>query len=225
MKCCHTTLKQQVPYIWDPDTFSQGDRPSENVIEIEIAPEVSQLQDHSGPGKIISQKHYKNLKFYQKVSHNVLASQSPSQIYFGSFGVYLIETDGNQLSVVARPSLWQQVISCFSFTSTPLYTCQIRQWCIKSLHVWYLVFLRQSSLRMVSGVNQNILSQRIKITSSWTCSTSPSWQMCNYSICQRTMICRIEPRSMSYLIFSVFDNIYRAWRFLKNLDTFRLWLL
>ena len=58
-KCCHTTLKQQVPYIWDPDTFSQSDRPSENVIEIEIAPEVSQLEDHSG---------HKNLKCYQKVS-------------------------------------------------------------------------------------------------------------------------------------------------------------
>ena len=85
--CCHTTLKQHVPYIWDPDTFSQSDRHSENVIEIEIAPEVSQLQDHSGPGKIISQKHYKNLKCYKKMSHNVLASQSPSQLYFGSFGV------------------------------------------------------------------------------------------------------------------------------------------
>jgi hypothetical protein len=101
-----------------------------------------------------------------KKSHNVLASQSFSQLYFGSFGVYLIEMHSNQLSVAARPSLWQQVISCFHLQSTPFYTFQIRQWCIKSLHVWYLVFLRQSSLWMVSGVNQNMLSQRIKITSS-----------------------------------------------------------
>ena len=113
-----------------------------------------------GPGKIISQKHYKNLKCYQKVSHNVLASQSPSQMHFRSFGVYLIDTH------VARPSLWPQVISCFSFTKHAfIYTCQIRQWCIKSLHVWYLFFF-------CGKVPQKMMSQRIKIASSWT--------MCNY---------------------------------------------
>ena len=53
------TIARKVPYIWDPDTFSQSDRgwPSENVAEIEIAPEVSQFQDHSG---------HKNLIRYQK---------------------------------------------------------------------------------------------------------------------------------------------------------------
>ena len=161
-------------------------------------------------------------KIWNTTKKKCLKMSQLSNMYFGSLGAVLIETRGNQLSVVARPSLWQtRDFICFHFQNERLFTLKIRPMMHQKLACLALGF---SAAKLYEGFQIRIFWVRgSKSQAHGHAAPFPRDKCVITQLVNALWLAGLnQDQRHTWHLFSVFDNIYCAWQFLKSIDTFRL---